>query len=186
MVTYSSSLLDKCWDQRAELDMVEKSLRRWFQVLSSMPVFCPSSGGYGMPIGRLSGTGVNSSTRLPYPRGAAASCSEGGGTTCLGGACAAAAAAALEGLLVVGEAPFLAAGCPAASHRYDVLKERLWHRRQSNRGRGTKDMARLFSISCDGAVDFAGGQLAICTSRDGAVIGPDDCDCDYDNAKIKL
>ncbi|KAK7988070.1 hypothetical protein PG989_008385 [Apiospora arundinis] len=34
-----------CWDQRAELDMVENSLRRWFQVLSSMPVFCPSSGG---------------------------------------------------------------------------------------------------------------------------------------------
>ncbi|XDG06549.1 hypothetical protein ABKA04_006164 [Annulohypoxylon sp. FPYF3050] len=48
-----------------------------------MPVFSPGRGGSGMPIGRLSGFGVNFSSRFPYPLGAS---SNGEGAMTFGGA----------------------------------------------------------------------------------------------------
>lgn len=45
-------------------------------------MFSPGCGGSGMPIGRLSGLGVNSSTRFPYALGAS---SNGEGAMTFGG-----------------------------------------------------------------------------------------------------
>lgn len=97
-----------------------------------MPVFWPASGGYGRPIGRGSGTGVNFSTRFPYPLGAS---SKGEGGTNFWGAG--------EGVGFVVDVGFGAAfSASLARRRYDVLKERHWQSRHKSFCLRGNDMIR--------------------------------------------
>lgn len=83
-----------------------------------------------MPIGRGSGTGVNSSTRFPYPRGAFSK-GEGGMNFC--GGEGEEAGSVMDGF----EAAFSAS---LAKRLYEVLKVRHWHSRHRSCGLLENDM----------------------------------------------
>lgn len=104
-----------------------------------MPVFSPGFGGCGMPIGRFSGFGVNSSTRLPYDLGAS---SNGEGGITLAGAGEAGVSVLAGLLLAAGFTAFVVAGACSASKRYEVLNALDWQSRHRSLGLRASNMIR--------------------------------------------
>jgi hypothetical protein len=92
-----------------------------------MPLFSPAIGGIGMPIGRGSGVGVNSSVRLPYERGAF------GKALTLGGGAASASAGAsgcVEGVPAAAMGLEGIVGFVSRRVRAVALNVRHWHKAQ--------------------------------------------------------